>query len=98
MNLSQARKSCASKFQTYWKKVHKEMVKEFPDINWDEYILNNKLYCADWDNRRIAWEDTPLSSYYWDDPDKFYEVIESIQPKGWYIELINSCEGHLYEI
>lgn len=58
------------------------------------------IYLAPWDDRRISWEEnTLLGHYYYEDLDKFYEIMDkATEGTGYFVELINSVEGHICKI
>lgn len=64
-----------------------------------EFDINEvgSIFLAPWDNKRISWEENFLLSCYYDqEPDKFYDILDqACKDTGYFIELINGCEGHL---
>lgn len=57
---------------------------------------NAKIYCADWDPKRIAWEGTFMSYLESENPVKFEKILTEItKGTGYYIELYNGVEGCL---
>lgn len=64
---------------------------------YDETI---KIYCAPWDCRRIAWEETILGDLY-HSPSGYGQLVELLQDacegEDCYIEFENSVEGRIWK-
>ena len=56
-----------------------------------------EIFLASWDDKRIAWEENHMMTWcYWEDINKFYEIIDAAtEGTGYFIELINSVEAHI---
>lgn len=63
-----------------------------------ENEVGGVIFCADWQDNRIAWEESSLSTMYHTDFAKFDEIITKVcEGTGYFIELINSCEGEIHK-
>ena len=59
----------------------------------------DRIFLAEWQENRIGWEETSLSTWYHTDFGKFAEIIEAAtEGLPYYIECVNSCEGEIYSV
>ena len=62
----------------------------FPEQN-----IKGEIFLAPWDDARIAWEDNFAMDYY-DDLDGLIKLLDkACEGTGYFVEFINSVEGHV---
>jgi len=76
--------------------MRSKIAKKLQKILKKRYQETGALYLADWDKKRIGFEESILTSLYFSNPEEYQNILdEAVEGTDYFLENINSCEVHV---